>query len=155
MYSKGWDEHLLHMKVVLDMLRENQLKVNKKKCSFGKSSIDYLGHVISEAGVVMDLDKISAILRWPILKSIKAVRRFLELTGYYRQFIEGYKKIARPLMNLLRKESQAKFHWIEESKLAFNRLKKVIVSSTVLAMPNFSLPFVLECNASGSGIGAI
>lgn len=102
MYSKGWDEHLLHMKVVLDMLRENQLKVNKKKCSFGKSSIDYLGHVISEAGVVMDLDKISAILRWPILKSIKAVRRFLELTGYYRQFIEGYRKIARPHTNLLR-----------------------------------------------------
>lgn len=149
-YNRGWAEHLEHLQVVLEVLREQQLFANKEKCNFGQRSIDYLGHVISQQGVMVDPSKVQSIMEWPIPKNVKGVRGFLGITGYYRKFIKDYGKIARPLTELTRKDG---FGWNVKAQKAFEELKRQITSAPVLSLPNFEKEF--ECDASGVGIGAI
>lgn len=112
----------------------------------------YLGHVISNEGVKVDQSKIEAITKWPLPRTVRAVRGFLGLSGYYRKFIQGYGVIAAPLTKLLRKIG---FSWNEEAEEAFLALKKSLSESPVLALPDFTRDFIVECDASGSGIGAV
>jgi hypothetical protein len=151
-YSKTWPEHLIHLKEVLSILRMHHLLVRREKCQFGQKSISYLGHVISSQGVAMDGEKIEAMVQWPKPTTVKALRGFLGLTGYYRKFIQGYGSIAGPLTNLLKKNS---FTWSELAEEAFNKLKQAMVTGPVLSLPDFNKPFVVECDASGTGIGAV
>jgi len=118
-YSKSWSEHLLHLQAVFEALQQHQLFLKKSKCSFGETSVGYLGHVISAQGVAMDASKVQAILSWPQPKSVRAVRGFLGLAGYYRRFIKDYGLIAAPLTKLLKKEG---FRWTEEAAAAFSAL---------------------------------
>lgn len=83
------------------------MKVNKKKCSFGQTSLEYLGHIMPGKGVSVSLKKVEAMWRWPLPKNVTALRVFLGLTGYYRQFVQGYGKIAKPLTQLLEKKDFA------------------------------------------------
>lgn len=117
--------------------------------------MEYLGHIISFNGIAMDPSKISIVMRWPILKSIKGVRGFLERIGYYWRFICDYGTIAYPLTQLTTKEAQQKFHWIPLAQSAFNALKLALNTTPVLAIPDFSRQFELECDASGFNIGTI
>jgi hypothetical protein len=103
-YSRTWVGHLRHIRAVLDKLRRHVLFIKQSKCSFGASSVAYLGHVISAQGVAMDPAKVQAIHDWPIPRSARAVRGFLGLAGYYRKFVHDYGKIAAPLTSLLKKE---------------------------------------------------
>jgi hypothetical protein len=103
-YSKTWADHLRHLSAVLDELRHHQLFVKRNKCSFATSSVAYLGHVISAAGVAMDPAKVQAIHEWSAPRSAWAVWGFLGLTGYYRKFVHNYGAIAAPLTGLLKKE---------------------------------------------------
>ncbi|XP_022873654.1 uncharacterized protein LOC111392527, partial [Olea europaea var. sylvestris] len=98
-------EHLDHLRTVLWILMENQFIANKKKCSFGQTEIEYLGHIISEKGVVADESKLSGMRDWPRPQSLKELQGFLGLTGYYWQFVEVYGKIAWPLTQQLKKDS--------------------------------------------------
>ena len=86
-YSSSWSDHLRHVKLVLEAMRTHQLFLKRSKCSFGEETMAYLGHVISAAGVAMDSDKALAVVDWPVPRTIRAVRGFLELAGYYRKFI--------------------------------------------------------------------
>ena len=152
-YSATWDEHLRHLKEVLEVLRSHTLHVKlKKNCSFGQTKVHYLCHIISQKGVLVDPEKISAMVQWPIPRSPKVIRGFLRLTGYYRKFIQDYGKIAAPLTNMLKKNS---FKWNTKAEEAFQRLKEAMTQAPVLALPDFTRQFVVECDASGSGIGAV
>jgi hypothetical protein len=106
-YSKSWADHLRHLRVILTELRRHVLFVKRSKCAFGVSSIAYLGHIISEAGVAMDLAKVQAIKDWPVPHSARVLRGFLGLVGYYHKFINSYDSIAAPLTVLLKKEGFA------------------------------------------------
>ena len=131
-YSKSWEEHLRHVKMVLSTLRNHKLYVKREKCQFGQVQIKYLGHVISKEGVAVDLDKVASMVDWPKPTSLKALRGFLGLTGYYRKFVQDYGKIARPLTNMLKKDS---FLWNPEAKMAFEELKVAMTQSPVLTLP--------------------
>lgn len=96
--------------------------------------------------------KIQSMVDWPTPTSLKLLRGFLGLTGFYRRFIKGCAEIAAPLPCLLRKDQ---FHWNEEAQSAFEQLKIAMTRAPVLALSDFSLPFVIETNASGTGMGAI
>ena len=136
----------------MEILQTHQLFIRRDKCQFGQDTICYLGHVISRHGVAMDLEKISAMVKWPTPSSVKALRGFLRLTGYYRKFIQGYGSIAGPLTQLLIKDA---FEWIDLAKNGFPTLKQAMTTCPVLALPYFNKPFVMECDASGAGIVAI
>jgi len=122
------------------------------KCRFGCVEVEYLGHVVSARGVCADTGKIQAMVDWPLPTTIKALKGFLGLTGYYRKFIRDYGAIVAPLTAMLKKNS---FSWPEPAQEAFVALKIAVTQAPVLALPNFSQPFLIECDASGVGIGAV
>ena len=101
---------------------------------------------------VTDPKKVLAMQQWPTPTCVKALRRFLGLTGYYRKFIKNYGPIAAPLTNLIKKDS---FKWNVGADFSFQHLKAFIMNPLVLALPDFSKPFVIECDASGVGIDAV
>ncbi|OIT36537.1 putative mitochondrial protein, partial [Nicotiana attenuata] len=118
-------------------------------CSFGETQVAYLGHVISAAGVSVDVSKIKAITDWPQPQSITSLRGFLGLTGYYRRFIKDYGLLAAPLTSMLKRNS---FHWSDEALASFTELKKALVAAPVLQLPNFDEKFIVECDASGGAL---
>jgi len=123
------------------------------KCHFAQRQLRYLGHVISEDGVATDPDKINAVLQWPVPQSVKALRSFLGLAGYYRCFVKHFGIISKPLTDLLRKG--AVYVWTNSQDKAFSALKHALITAPVLALPDFSHPFAMETDASGTGIGAV
>jgi len=151
-YSKTWKEHLKHLETVLSILEENEFYAKKSKCTFGKEEVEYLGHIISREGVKVDSKKIQAIKEWPKPKNVSKLRGFLGLAGYYRRFVKNYAHVTAPLTNLLKKNS---FQWDEEAEKCFESVKTIMSTTPVLATPDFSKPFVIECDASGFGIGAV
>lgn len=137
---------------MFQLLREHTLFAKRSKCQFGQTSVEYLGHIITQDGVSTDPSKFESMEKWPTPKTVKHLRGFLGLTGYYRKFIKGYGMISKPLTNLLRKDQ---FKWGEEAATAFCLLKKAMVSAPVLALPDFSRPFILETDDSGQGVGTV
>jgi len=152
-YSKTYKEHLQHVQLVFDLLRQHQFKVRLSKCSFAKNQLNYLGHVLSDQGVSTDPSKISDVKNWPTPTNVKELRSFLGLTGYYRRFVRNFGMIAKPLTELLKKGNM--FVWTPITDQAFQQLKAALISSLVLALPDFAQPFVVETDVSDKGIGAV
>jgi hypothetical protein len=153
MYNATWDDHLLHLQQVFELLNRDHWKVKISKCSFAQSQVAYLDHVVSSKGVATDPSKIQAIANWRVPSSIKELHSFLGLAGYYRKFIRHFGIICQPLHALLKKG--VLFVWTSDQSLAFQTLKKALTSAPVLALPDFIIPFTVKTDASDSGVGAV
>ncbi|KAI8510371.1 hypothetical protein Bbelb_112870 [Branchiostoma belcheri] len=145
--------HLNNLRAVFQRYREARLKLNPEKCRFLQRRVEFLGHVISGNGVSTDSSKTDAIDNWPTPRSVRDIQRFLGLANYYRRFVRGFAQLARPLTVLTRKG--ARFVWSSDCQTAFDALKKALVTAPVLAYPNFDLPFVVDTDASDTGIGGV
>ncbi|XP_026420082.1 uncharacterized protein LOC113316065 [Papaver somniferum] len=139
-YNNSMSEYLQHLQIVFQLLTENKLFLKESKCDFAKTSISYLGHIVSADGIAVEPDKISAITNWLIPSTIKDLRGFLGLAGYYRKFVCDYGKISAALTKLLKKDC---FTWSDEATEAFNKLKLALTTTPVLAFPDFSKDFYL------------
>ena len=151
-YSANFSEHLQHLRTILQILRKHKLFAKASKCTFRTTTVQYLGHIISSNGVAVDQQKIEAVLNWSTPNSVKELRGFLGLTGYYCKFIKGYDTIAGPMTALLKKNA---WGWILEADRAFCTLKEAMTRAPVLALPDFSQPFIVESDACGTGLGAV
>ncbi|KAK8934166.1 hypothetical protein KSP39_PZI014581 [Platanthera zijinensis] len=152
-YSQSEDDHFKHLHMVLETLRRNQLYAKFSKCEFWLSSVAFLGHIISGAGIAVDPAKIVAIREWPVLSSVAEVRSFLGLAGYYRRFVENFSRIALPLTSLTRKDQR--FVWSPECAQAFEELKGRLTTAPILCSPSGTEGFEIYSDASGSGLGCV
>jgi hypothetical protein len=121
-YSKSEQEHLRHLKLVLQRLREHKLFAKQSKCVFAAPQVEYLGHIISAQGVATDPKKIEAVKDWPTPQNLTQLRGFLGLAGYYRRFVKNFGQICRPLHDMLKKDS---FKWTEHQSVPLNSSKLV------------------------------
>jgi hypothetical protein len=139
-YSPSLESHWSHLKQVLSTLREHQFYIKRSKCHFVQIQLVYLGHIVSAEGVSTDPSKTDAMWKLPLPISVTELRAFLGLTGYYRKFVKDYGIIAKPLTKLLQKH---KFQWTDEATTAFEKLKQAMVSTPVLALPDFTAQFTV------------
>nr|GFB03186.1 putative reverse transcriptase domain-containing protein [Tanacetum cinerariifolium] len=146
-------EHEGHLKFILKLLKEEELYAKFSKCEFWLSNVQFHSHVINSEGIHVDPVKIEAIKDWESPKTPTRIRQFLGLAGYYRRFIEGFLKIARPMKKLTQKS--VKFDWGEKAEAAFQLLKQKLYNASILALPKGSEDFVVYCDASHKGLGTV
>ncbi|KAL4022940.1 hypothetical protein IC575_016686 [Cucumis melo] len=152
-YSKTEAELEKHLRMVLQTLRDNKLYAKFSKCEFWLKQVSFLGHVVSKAGVSVDLAKIEACISWPRPSTISEVRSFLGLAGYYRRFVENFSPIATSLTQLTRKG--APFVWSKACEDSFQNLKQKLVTASVLTVPDGSGSFMIYSDASKKGLGCV
>ncbi|GKB58247.1 putative reverse transcriptase domain-containing protein [Tanacetum coccineum] len=152
-YSKNKQEHEEHLKIILELLKKDELYAKFSKCEFWIPKVQFLGHVIDNKGIHVDPAKIESVKDWASPKTPTEIRQFLGLAGYYRRFIEGFSKIAKPMTKLTQKK--VKFEWGDKQEAAFQLLKQKLCSAPILALPEGSEDFIVYCDASIKGLGAV
>ncbi|KAK3707424.1 hypothetical protein QZH41_002496 [Actinostola sp. cb2023] len=165
-YSCNVAEHLGRLEHVFQKLREHGLKIEPKKCSFFKTKVNYLGHVVSAEGIETDPAKTEVVANWTVPKTLKEVRSFLGFASYYRRFVPEFSKTAKPLHALVAKLSEGgkvgrrrnksiNDEWNADCQKAFEEIKTALTNPPTLAYPVFTEPFILETDASNDGLGAV
>ncbi|GJR84879.1 putative reverse transcriptase domain-containing protein [Tanacetum coccineum] len=152
-YSKTQEEHVEHLRLVLELLKKEKLYAKFSKCEFWLREVQFLRHVINGNGIHVDPSKIEAVKNWKAPRTPTEVRSFLGLAGYYRRFIENFSKIAKSLTILTQKSKT--FEWGEEQELAFQTLKDKLCNAPVLALPDGPEDFMVYSDASGIGLGCV
>jgi hypothetical protein len=152
-FSGTWDEHVRHVKQVLDTLQREKLYVKLSKCEFGKTALVYLGHIVGGGQLKIDPSKIDVIVNWPDPKSVTEVRSFLGAVQYWRRFIPNFAFISTPLHALTSVKNT--FQWEGKQQKDFDTLKGKISTAPVLALPNLQQPFEIKTYASGYAMGAV
>nr|GFA25286.1 putative reverse transcriptase domain-containing protein [Tanacetum cinerariifolium] len=152
-YSKNEQEHREHLKLILELLKKEKLFAKFSKCDFWIPRVQFLGHVIDGRGIHVDPAKIESVKDWASPKTPTEIRQFLGLAGYYRRFIEGFSKIAKPMTKLTQKKVM--FDWGDKQEAAFQLLKQKLCSAPILALPEGAKDFVAYCDASHKGLGAV
>lgn len=157
-WSKNFEEHLLHLGQVFAKLREANLTLKPDKCRFGLEKVMFLGHILSKDGVSVDSEKTEKVRNFPVPRSQTELKSFLGLCNYYRRFVEGFAHIATPLNQLLKGDKRGKFKtgdWTDECQTAFQKLKDALTSAPILGFPDMNKEFILSTDASGAAIGYI
>jgi hypothetical protein len=149
-YSKDEEGHAKHLHIVLQCLRDHQLYAKFSKCEFWLDSVKFLGHTISCNGISVDPSKVQEVMDWKPPMSVHQICSFLGLAGYYRCFIPGFSRIAKPMTELLKKG--VKFVWDEDCEKAFHTLREHLTTPPVLANTK---PFDIYCDASSMGLGCV
>ncbi|KAK3531146.1 hypothetical protein QTP70_013246 [Hemibagrus guttatus] len=152
-YSQDLAEHRHHMPEVLKCLREFQLFLKAEKCSF-QPSVQFLGYKIDSSGIQLDEGKVTAIRNWPAPTTVKELQRVLGFANFYRRFIQNYSSIANPLTSLLRNKPKS-LAWSPATEEAFNTLEKAFTTAPLLVHPDPDKPFIVEVDASTTGVGVV
>ena len=152
-YSSTLQEHIGHIRETLDRLRKAKLYARLHKCAFFQKRVEYLGYDVSEEGICPSESKVKAVVEWPRPQGVRDVRAFLGLASFYRRFIKNFSLKVRPLTDLTR--DSVVWQWTEKEENSFNSLKKSLVITPVLRIPDFELPFVVTTDASLVSVGAI
>ncbi|TQE09442.1 hypothetical protein C1H46_004935 [Malus baccata] len=152
-YSKSEADHVQHLTLVLEKLREHRLYAKFSKCQFWLEEVAFLGHVISAQGILVDPQKIAAVENWEQPRTVTEVRSFLGLASYYRRFVKNFSVIALPLTKLTRKE--VKFEWDSKCEQSFQQLKHFLTHAPVLALPDDDGNFEIYSDASLNGLGCV
>ena len=151
--GKNFNDHLQNINLIFQRIRDAGLKLQPPKCKFFQEEVTYLGHLVSQKGISVDPTKIDKVEHWPIPQNAKEVQQFLGFANYYRRFVQGFAELAKPLHRLT--ERNVSFNWTHECQESFNNLRQKLISPPVLAYPNFEKSFILDTDASNSGIGAV
>lgn len=154
-FSTSLKEHVKDIALVLETLRNANLKVQCDKSEFLRKEVEFLGHVVTTEGVRPNPQKVEAVVNWPIPKTPKELKSFLGTVSYYRRFIPGFAHIAKPLTSQLRGKSKVINYETADFVNAFSKLKQIMSSDLLLAYPDFEKPFLLTTDASNIAIGAV
>ncbi|KAF1315583.1 reverse transcriptase, partial [Globisporangium splendens] len=145
------DVHLDHLRQVFQVMRENKLYANLKKCMFFTPEIPVLGCFVGKSGVRVDPEKVKAIDDWPVPQNVKQLRQWLGLANYLHKYTRNYAALVQPLTQLLKKDVEWK--WSRDHQTAFGEVKRSLREAPVLALPNHDKPFHVVCDASDYAIG--
>lgn len=151
--TQTFEQHIRVLREVFRRLKVANLTASKEKCHFCRPELRYLGYVIDCNGLHVDPEKVSALINIPIPRSVSEVRRIIGLASWYRRFVRNFSTLISPLSNLLRKGTP--FNWNKACDDAFKLLKEQLITAPVLSCPNFDLPFIIQTDASGFGLGAV
>lgn len=153
MYSKNEVEHVQYLRIVLQRLREEKLYAKFSKYEFWLEAVSFLGHVVIMEGIIVDETKVATVREWARPTSVTEIKSFLGLARYYRRFVQGFLFIAAPMTRLTKKGIS--FQWSEKCEVNFQKLKELLISAPILALPKEGVPFVAYCDASGVGLGRV
>jgi hypothetical protein len=151
--SQDFETHMNALETVLNRLRTAGLTVSAEKCQFCRPQLRYLGYVVDQYGLRPDPEKVQAILDVPRPANATEVRRFIGTASWYRRFVPNFSSIVAPLCRLTKKK--IKFAWSDECETAFRNLRERLITAPILSCPDFDRQFVLQCDASAYGIGAV
>ncbi|XP_064474611.1 uncharacterized protein LOC135388765 isoform X1 [Ornithodoros turicata] len=154
-FSSTWEDHIQHLKIVFQRFREAGLIMKAKKCKLARSHVTYLGHIVGHGYRSPLQTKVAAIKDFPRPTTKTQVRSFLGLTGYYQRYIRNYADIASPLTDALKNNQPNRILWDTTKESAFQKLKTALCSKPLLRAPDFARPFIIQCDASDRGIGAV
>lgn len=154
--SSTFKEHISILTEVYSRLKEANLTINLNKCEFCKPSLTYLGYVVDKDGLHTDPQKVSTIVNYPQPKTVTEIKRFLGMASWYRRFVNDFSTIVAPISDLTKgkKKSQC-VQWTDEAVESFSKIKSLLVSAPILASPDFSKIFSIQCDASGYGVGGV
>lgn len=151
--GNSFEDQVANLSKVFERINSANLKLNPKKCILFQKEVEFLGHVVNEDRVSTDPDKTQVIREWVVPKNVTEVRSFLGLCSYYRKFIRNFASVAKPLHKLT--EKGRTFLWTEECDESFRTLKELLTSPPILAYPDRTGLFVLDTDASESGLDFI
>lgn len=156
-FSKSEEDHIEPILEIARELQKHSLILNEKKCTWGHSSLLYLGHIASGKGLQLNPEKVDAILRWPACTTISEVQGFLNLAGYYCRFIQHFAKMASPMYKLLEGSMKggSPIHWDDNCEQAIKDLKAALTSANLLVHPVPWHLFMMDTNASSNYLGAV
>ncbi len=153
-YSETYEEHVRQVRAVLKRLLQHQLYAKAEKCEFHQETISFLGYVISSGGVVMDEQKVRAVVNWPQPTTLKELQHFLGFANFYRWFICNFSTIAAPVTPMF-KAGTHRLTWYSAAITAFRSLRERFTIAPILHHPDADLEFIFEVDASSTGIGAV